>query len=1046
VSVLPGRGRLRRTASVIGALLLCSGLVAASAAASQAAMPQTKQAKHATAKDASAFPDVIVQRDQAHAGATFPATGAAPAAYGPSDLRSAYNLVSAAASGGKGATVAIVGAFDDPSAASDLAAYRSTYKLPACTKASGCFKEVNENGQSNPLPTGNDNGGAMWAQADAIGVDMVSAVCPNCHILLVEASDVQASDMGAAVDSAVKLGARYVIVGWSLEGMYSAAVDKTLDHPGVAIVAAAGDRGYYPFCCFGEASYPADSQYVISVGGTTLTRASNARGWSETVWGPPSSANDYLATASGCVNAFYGKPSWQTDAGCAGRTQNDVSAVADPNTGVAFYNTAYGDRGWDWGGGTAVSAAIVASVYALAGTPAAGSYPASYPYLHAADLYPVTSGNDAGGPCTPAYLCTAGPGYNGPAGWGTPDGTAAFTAGTKDAVTMIDPWEQYAGLLPETASVQVEAQDSAGNPLTYSATGLPPGVSIDPATGLISGTVSSYYHGTVSVTASDADGATATVSFSWLAEDRMELSANSVRQSQPGVAVTLPMKAIDANKSLPITYTATGLPPGLGIDSSAGTISGSPSVIGTYTVTVTASDPTGSSASVTFTWHVWNTITVTVPAITNQTEQSFVQVAITPIGVTATDSTADQTLTYSATGLPLGLSIDPSTGSISGTPTTLGEYSVTVTATDGTGSQGSAWTSWVVVGKITIASPGNQTTDAGQTVQLPFRVTDTAADDSVNYFVTGGPPGLNIGWNTATIVGWPTTPGRYKTTVTAEGLLGSIASASFTWTVRPAPTVGPTGPVRLDLGGKCLDDAGDRTAYRTKVQIWTCNGDAAQRWTFVADGTLRIHGKCLDVSGNGTAIGAKLQIASCTGAANQTWSVGTGAELVSAGSPFCLADPGASTKNGTWVELGRCLAGARDAWTLPAGPIESGIRDKCIAVEGGRTGNGTKIVLWTCDGSKAQQWTAEPDGTIRNFGKCLTIQSISGYGRPAVLWSCGAEYLQQKQWTIPLSGTPGSEIWDPAGEALSIPAGKTGNGTVLVTGNPGDPYSVWNIG
>ncbi|MEN3359871.1 MAG: hypothetical protein V7637_3853, partial [Mycobacteriales bacterium] len=153
------------------------------------------------------------------------------------------------------------------------------------------------------------------------------------------------------------------------------------------------------------------------VGGTSLVRNSSARGWGETVWN---------GAGSGC-SAFEAKQTWQTDTGCTRKTVADVSAVADPNTGVAVYDT-FGESGWLVFGGTSASAPIIASVYALAGTPTAGTYPVSYPYAHTTSLNDVTSGSN--GSCGGSYLCTAKVGYDGPTGLGTPIGTGAFVPGT----------------------------------------------------------------------------------------------------------------------------------------------------------------------------------------------------------------------------------------------------------------------------------------------------------------------------------------------------------------------------------------------------------------------------------------------------------------------------------------------------------------------------------------------------------------------------------------------------------------------------------------
>lgn len=273
---------------------------------------------------------------------------AAPSGLSPANLHSAYNLPS---TGGSGLTVAVVDAYNDPNAASDLATYRSTYGLSACTKANGCFKQVSQTGSTTSLPS-NDSG---WAGEEALDIDMVSAVCPNCNIILVEANSANDSDLGAAENEAVALGAKFVSNSWGGSESSSQTGEDTsyFKHPGVAITVSAGDEGY-------GAEYPATSQYVTAVGGTALSTSSGSRGWTESVWKTSSTEG----TGSGC-SAYDAKPSWQTDTGCGKRMESDVSAVADPATGVAVYDT-YGGSGWAVYGGTSASAPIIAGVYALA--------------------------------------------------------------------------------------------------------------------------------------------------------------------------------------------------------------------------------------------------------------------------------------------------------------------------------------------------------------------------------------------------------------------------------------------------------------------------------------------------------------------------------------------------------------------------------------------------------------------------------------------------------------------------------------------------------
>ena len=325
--------------------------------------------------------------------------GGSPSGYNPSDLQSAYKLPSSTA--GSGQTVAIVDAYDDPNAESDLGVYRAQFGLSACTTANGCFKKVNQTGGTK-YPRGNRG----WAEEISLDLDMVSAICPNCHILLVEATTNSFSNLSAAVDEAARLGANEISNSYGGSEYSNEVSDQShYNHPGIAITASSGDSGY-------GVQFPAASQYVTAVGGTSLSKASNSRGWSETAWS---------GAGSGC-SAFIAKPSWQKDGGCSNRTVADVSADADPNTGVSVYDT-YHETGWLVFGGTSVASPIIASVYALAGNAGSVTY-GSYPYSHTSSLFDVTSGSN--GSCGGSYLCTAVAGYDGPTGLGTPNGAGGF--------------------------------------------------------------------------------------------------------------------------------------------------------------------------------------------------------------------------------------------------------------------------------------------------------------------------------------------------------------------------------------------------------------------------------------------------------------------------------------------------------------------------------------------------------------------------------------------------------------------------------------------
>lgn len=336
-----------------------------------------------------------------HVGLTPQATSnVTPSGYGPSDLRSAYALPSTTA--GSGQTVAIVDAYNDPNAENDMNVYRAQYGIAACTTANGCFKKVNQTGGTS-YPTNN----ASWGQEISLDLDMVSAVCPNCHIILVEASTASNANLQTAVNTAVSLGAN--VVSNSYGGNETAASNSAYDHPGTMIVASAGDSGTGP-------QQPCSFATVVCVGGTALNKASNARGWSETAW---------TSSGSGC-SAQVAKPAWQHDPTCTTRSESDVSAVADPNTGVAVYDSygRHGSVGWLVFGGTSVSSPVIGAVYALAANESSQTYASNIWNGAGANLFDVTSGSN--GTCSISYICNAGVGYDGPTGWGTPNGIAAF--------------------------------------------------------------------------------------------------------------------------------------------------------------------------------------------------------------------------------------------------------------------------------------------------------------------------------------------------------------------------------------------------------------------------------------------------------------------------------------------------------------------------------------------------------------------------------------------------------------------------------------------
>jgi subtilase family serine protease len=350
-----------------------------------------------------------VRRDQVtSSGKVAPKVTSVPDGFGPADIRSAYGL-----GGSATGTVAIVDAYNAPYAETDLAAYRKQYGLPACTTSNGCFKKISQTGSTTKLPR-NDGG---WAQEISLDLDMVSAACPACKILLVEASTPSFANLGAAVNKAASTPG-VVAISNSYGGTDTAAM-SAYNHPGIAITASTGDNGY-------GVQSPASFPGVVAVGGTSLYRtpSPDGRAWSESAWN---------GAGSGC-SSINAKPVWQTTVTQCGRKANaDVSAVADPATGVAVYDSySYqGYSGWMVFGGTSASSPIIASVYAQGSAVAAvqaGTYAnvAAYTWAHKGSLNDVTVGSN--GTCSTTVWCRSdtGSGWDGPTGLGTPNGVGAF--------------------------------------------------------------------------------------------------------------------------------------------------------------------------------------------------------------------------------------------------------------------------------------------------------------------------------------------------------------------------------------------------------------------------------------------------------------------------------------------------------------------------------------------------------------------------------------------------------------------------------------------
>jgi subtilase family serine protease len=389
------RGVLAAASSAITLFSLLAGASPVAAASASSAVHSKRVCAAAPTRYAACDAHVVTDANL-HPLATITYQGG----YSPAQLRSAYGL-----STGSAPTVAIVDAYANPNAGADLAAYRNQFKLGTAN-----LTQVNQSGGSISTVSGNTG----WGQEEMLDLEMVSAICPLCPILYVGGNSASFSDLAAAVDRAAIKGAKVISNSYGgSEFSTEFTIAGHYSHSGVAITVSSGDSGY-------GVQIPAAFNTVTAVGGTTLKLTTSSTRLSETVWS---------GAGSGC-SAYIAKPSWQHDTGCSRRTVADVAAVADPNTGVAVYDS-YGSTGganWYVFGGTSVAAPIIGAVYALSGNTLA--VPATLAYTPpAGSLFDVTSGSN--GRCThhnsgAAYLCTGGPGYDGPTGNGTPKGTGAF--------------------------------------------------------------------------------------------------------------------------------------------------------------------------------------------------------------------------------------------------------------------------------------------------------------------------------------------------------------------------------------------------------------------------------------------------------------------------------------------------------------------------------------------------------------------------------------------------------------------------------------------
>jgi GH25 family lysozyme M1 (1,4-beta-N-acetylmuramidase) len=461
-------------------------------------------------------------------------------------------------------------------------------------------------------------------------------------------------------------------------------------------------------------------------------------------------------------------------------------------------------------------------------------------------------------------------------------------------------------------------------------------------------------------------------------------------------------------------------------------------------------------------WMYWQyTSTASVPGIVTKTDVSYLSGSVidaaTPAGqsgaagaaaqldVRTVGAAADTPVSYTATGLPQGLTIDPATGIITGTlPATAGSYPVAVTASAAAAPSQTVSFTWNVHAPVSLVHRAAQRTTAGGAVDLQVLASDGLPGCSLTFTAAGLPPGLSIS-PCGRIAGFATRPGSYQVTVRAgDSATPDLASTTIGWTVTPAQ-FGATGRVRLGVDGKCLADLDGKGT--TTARIWTCQKSGSQIWTLRPGGTVRVNGRCLAaLTGSaGTPVPA---MRSCTGRLAQQWQQNQYGGLTSPLSGMCLTDPGASHVNGTAATLAGCDDGANQAWTMPPGTLAPGSIHDCLAGFAAGHGAASRITLTRCAVGHSQYWAFYPSGAITAVGQCLTVAQPAAVGEAVTLASCtkGARgNMKAAQFWQPLPSASGSFIVNWASGLCLERATQAAAGTPLTLGycTSGYPSLAW---
>jgi lysozyme len=464
-------------------------------------------------------------------------------------------------------------------------------------------------------------------------------------------------------------------------------------------------------------------------------------------------------------------------------------------------------------------------------------------------------------------------------------------------------------------------------------------------------------------------------------------------------------------------------------------------------------------------WEYWQyTSAATVPGIATPTDVSYFSSAnpdapvpaalsngagsAATVALRALDAAAGRQLTWSASGLPPGMTIDAATGQITGTmPTAPARYLVSVSVTDAASHAQSLRFSWAVHGATRLSWPGEQHTVAGAAVDRRLAAQDALPGCTLTLTASGLPPGLSAS-PCGLITGFPSRQGTYQVSVLAgDSANPRLTAITFRWAVGP-PSAIAAGRLRLVAIGKCLAGPAGTAGTRTP-RIWTCGHSAGQLWTLAMNGTVRLAGKCLaaiDVRAGHAAATMR----ACDGRAAQLWRPTVAGGLANAqdGFAMCLADPRASHVEGTMVDLASCDGSAGQAWTLPAGQLAPEEPGQCLTAHPARGAGAASVSLGPCVATAASQaWQLAPGGSIAAEHLCLDAAQPATPDELVRVAACRAGAAQRWRPIPGATGQTGSLIVNPSSGLCMATAARHPAGSPLVLGycDASDPHEAWRI-